>query len=360
MHAPQSTARDSVPLTFDSILLQRANKLRLALNILGTPRTNAQSIQSRLPPPEVTEGLLAGSLDQIYTAREGFTHSAQNLLSTFVLLYTASSAVAGWLLTLDKAPTFFQSLLISVAGLLLAWLPFILSPYLRSKVRAAYDLYIAASVHASIVTHALGLPHTHKWTELVDACNTVHGHFEPNRPNLTAAFEDEDTCDFIPQATIPSGNQSPLVCTSLGQLNAVWASKPGTLLEYYNVLFGRVRWISSITLSLLFLAAIAFAWFAPLQVWGTGKLSGVHHQGSNHQLSTPTPCRIQVIRMDGRIPLQYLLRVSSHSPIGLTRFGDIVVDGACRGEIFYIMNRNYSIVYIGEIPYSGDTTVLID
>ena len=84
----------------DSAVAVTGDKLREALR----KHAKRESADPPLVPGAIFEGYLASSLDQIYSAREAFTSSSQNALTTLLASYTAGSALIFWLVTSDTSP----------------------------------------------------------------------------------------------------------------------------------------------------------------------------------------------------------------------------------------------------------------
>lgn len=137
--------------------------LRLAFKSLGIP-----SLIHRLSHPLSSTTVqanssIAAAIEQIYQARDAFIASAQQVLKIIVLGISGLLVALGLRLSNHLTiPSWMPIILLIVLAILLPRLVYLF----KHKLRAGYELYAAAVLHATCLSNALGLAPTHRWIEL--------------------------------------------------------------------------------------------------------------------------------------------------------------------------------------------------
>lgn len=267
-------SKSSIPLDqwgypVDSAVAFTGDKLREAL------RKHAESVTKQQLPGGMFDGYLASSLEQIYSAREAFTNSAQNALTTLLVSYTAGSALIFWLATSDTNPPLGRLALVCVLAFAAFATPWLLRGAFMAKVDAGYRLYVAACVHSAIVHNTLNVPITHVWIDLVRTCHGATGRLKNTRvealksDSRRAYFPDDDSWTFVAGEAPPSGSNEPREprLTSIGRIVAVWQARGKNLYWYYIIIF---RFVTA-SVALLALGMIGFVVWAsvanPTLIW---------------------------------------------------------------------------------------------
>ncbi|QDV43811.1 hypothetical protein Enr13x_36710 [Stieleria neptunia] len=107
------------------------------------------------------EGYLANSLDQITNARSIFMDDARQLITLTLVLFVAAGLLASFGASDSVSPT--EAGVMFAAAIVLVFFVFPISQVVRSKAIAAYHLYVAASINATVLHQALGLGESHEW-----------------------------------------------------------------------------------------------------------------------------------------------------------------------------------------------------
>lgn len=183
-------------------------------------------------PSCVLEGLYPEALAQIYSSRDAFVSTAQSAFAVLLLFYTAASVLVASVLTADEALGIVQVFGICVLSFALVVIPAAVGVHWVRKAEAGYDLYVAAVLHALVVSRALRLPLSHHWLTLMEECLTARGRFESSETRYPQLR-------FVPSAI----RTEPIM--SARHAIAVWKSRRPNLLSFYETIFLRAtRWVA--------------------------------------------------------------------------------------------------------------------
>lgn len=212
-------------------------------------------------PGSVFESLYSSAMAQIYSSREAFVQTAQSALTTMLLFFTAGAGLLFPLLTADHCPAKLQTVFLCA----LAWAAFS-APALTArrwmaKAEAGYDLYVAAVIHATIVSHALRLPLSHRWLQLVEECVGVPGWFIYGRRDRNLRQESTIFC-FNPAAL-------PLEPLSHTELMAVWKAGGPNMLHFYSAIFAFGTRLVFALATILCATLLCVALYSPQTVFPT-------------------------------------------------------------------------------------------
>ncbi len=124
------------------------------------------------------EGYLGASVQHIAQSRSIFMDDAKQLI-TLVLAIFIGAAVLGSFASNEELSE-RESIVLWIAAITIVTFIFPIATAVEAKARAAYDLYVAAAIHAALLHEAVGHGESHEW----------FAHVHRN----IAEIEDDDKC----------------------------------------------------------------------------------------------------------------------------------------------------------------------
>lgn len=170
------------------------------------------------------EAILSGSLDQMFVALQSFNEEARHGQATLLLCFGAGGAILVGKSFLGESVAGSMDLFASAVVAALAagafLIPAMVRPLYQEKMRATYEIYVAAACHAALLWKAAGCINTHEWLKFVDTiAQTARGDYrEDGRSGRLA---------YTPRSDAP-------LPTSTAELIAVWAAGPTTRYRFYE------------------------------------------------------------------------------------------------------------------------------
>lgn len=237
--------------------LRRINALRRAMHRWGAQsELFAGQRTSGSPNVDPFQGIVPASIDAIVEARHAFSEDARSLISTTLLMFSASGALIIAPFAASNVKTEGALVCFGLAGVVFV-LVFPVTTLLNSTAKAGYELYVANCVNSAIIHRAVGvgsvmaqatesdsefearfrrfsdLPHA--WLDGVERSRSTQIRFKLWKVNVTSWLI--DSLRFVPLATGRWGNREQTGAKSAPKefpadprdMNAVWKSMGQTL-----------------------------------------------------------------------------------------------------------------------------------
>ena len=167
--APSALLVGSVPYWFEE-------EVRAAARSLSTPGQSS-----------AFEGVASSSVEQIYRTRSDFRDEMGAFTTLVIATFTAAGVLLNQGLATLKGIEAASDRQIAAVYFLLAGAVFLSAIFLgrlfHSRLSAAYDIYVSACIHSTVVFRALGFPLTQIWQQNVEEClRFAHGTYPKRQP----------------------------------------------------------------------------------------------------------------------------------------------------------------------------------
>ncbi len=205
------------------------------------------------------EGVASSSLEQIYRTRSDFRDEMGAFTTLVIATFTAAGVLLNQGLSTLKGVEQPSDRQIAAIYFLLAGGVFLSAIFLgrlfRSRLSAAYDIYVSACIHSTIVFRSLGFPLTQIWQQNVEEClRFAHGTYPKRQPIELSHCAWQWHRDFKSSRTngsLPKG---------YGELVAAWRSRYPNLWTKLRHTVITVQ-VSAIVLCVLSAALLVYSLF---------------------------------------------------------------------------------------------------